>query len=105
MLVWCTGISGSGRSDYVSQAAAQVQKSGRSCRVLEVGDFLDRVPEHLRVGPTATALLDGNENVLRLHRAYALNALLDEIKNQTSDVTIVSTNACFIRKGRTMPRL
>ncbi len=89
ILVWCTGISGSDRTAYVTDAASAYAK----------------VPDYLKVGPNATALLDGNEDVLRLHRAYALKALKEEIEAAKVDLVIVSTHACFMRRGRVMPGL
>lgn len=105
MLVWCTGISGSGRKSYIAEAAEYCEKTGRSCRVIDVGDLLEKIPEHVRVGPTATALLDGNEDVLRLHRLYALAELKSLIEAATEDLVIVSTHACFMRRARIMTGL
>jgi adenylate kinase len=105
MLVWCTGISGSGRKAYIAEAAEYCEKTGRTCRVIDVGDLLEKVPDHIKVGPTATALLDGNEDVLRLHRLVALNALKAEIEAASEDLIVVSTHACFMRRARIMTGL
>jgi len=58
------------------------------------------VPDHLRVGSTATSLLDGNEDVLNLHRAYALNELVKELDEATEELVFVSTHASFMRRAR-----
>jgi len=97
MLVWCTGISGSGRKEYVKQAAEYCDTKGRRCTVIDVGDLLDEVPEYVKVGTTRTALLDGNEDVLRLHRLIALQRLQQLVEEATEDdLIIVSTHACFM---------
>lgn len=99
-VVWCTGISGAGRNAYVREAAEFAESRGKTCRVLDVGELLNRVPDHLKVGPNATSLLDGNEDVLNLHRAYALNELVRELDQGEEDLVIVSTHASFMRRGR-----
>ena len=104
-LVWCTGISGSQRTDYINEAAAAIRAEGRSCLVIDVGDLLEQVPEHLKVGASRTELLDGNEDVLRLHRSYALQNMLRMVEETGADVVLVSTHACFLRNGRLMPGL
>ncbi len=104
-LVWCTGISGSQRTDYVNEAAAAIRAEGRTCLVIDIGELLEQVPEHLKVGTSRTELLDGNEDVLRLHRSYALQNMLRTIEETTADVVLVSTHACFMRNGRLMPGL
>ena len=104
-LVWCTGISGSQRTDYVNEAAEAIRAEGRTCLVLDIGDLLEQLPEHLKVGASRTELLDGNEDVLRLHRSYALQNMLRMIEETTADVVLVSTHACFLRNGRLMPGL
>ncbi len=105
MIVWCTGISGTGRKSYVAEAAKYCEEIGRTCKVIDVGDLLERVPDHVKVGPTATALLDGNEDVLRLHRVVALNELKKEIDDAKEDLVIISTHACFMRRARIMAGL
>ena len=106
MLVWCTGISGSDRRSYVAEAAqACREKLNRSCRVIDVGELLEKVLDDLKVGASPTELLDGNEDVLRLTRYSALTALKNEIDSATEDLVIVSTHACFMRRARMMPGL
>jgi adenylate kinase len=78
---------------------------GMTCRVIDVGELLDEVPEHVKVGTTTTALLDGNEDVLRLHRLAALEQLKQQLDEATEDVVMVSTHACFMRRARIMSGL
>ena len=104
-LVWCTGISGSQRTDYVNEAAEAIRAEGRSCLVLDIGELLEQLPDHLKVGASRTELLDGNEDVLRLHRSYALQNMLRMIEETSADVVLISTHACFLRNGRLMPGL
>ena len=104
-LVWCTGISGSQRTDYVNEAAEAIRAEGRTCLVLDIGELLEQLPDHLKVGASRTELLDGNEDVLRLHRSYALQNMLRMIEETTADVVLISTHACFLRNGRLMPGL
>jgi len=101
IVVWCTGISGSERSDYVREAVGECRKDGRPCRAVDIGELLKEVPPHLQVQPDPTALLDGNEAVLKLQRAYALKLAEERIEQaEEGELTIVSTHACFMRRGR-----
>ncbi len=107
MIVWVTGISGIDRRGYVEEAAkiGNSTTTGRY-RVIDVGTLLENVPAHLRVQPNPTALLDGNPEVLRLHRVIALQGLVWELqKGPDSQVTLVSSHACFMRDGRLLPGL
>jgi adenylate kinase len=104
-VVWCTGISGAGRSSYIREAVSFAEAAGQSCRILDVADFLNAVPDHLKVGPNATSLLDGNEDVLNLHRAYALSELVRELEAATEDIVFVSTHASFMRRSRILSGL
>lgn len=105
MLLWCTGISGSGRKAYVSEAAEEYRRLGGTCKVIDIGDLLDKVPDHIKVGATNTALLDGNEDLLRLYRLVALQELNAEVERAQDDLIIVSTHACFMRRSRIMSGL
>ena len=104
-VVWCTGISGAGRPAYVRETSAFAESNGSTCRVLDVGELLNRIPDHLKVGPNATSLLDGNEDMLNLHRAYALSELDRELNGATEDLVIVSTHASFMRRNRLLSGL
>ena len=105
MLVWCTGISGAQRTDYVNEAAEAIREDGRSCLVIDVGELLEDLPANLQIGTNRTELLDGNEEVLRLHRALALESMKRKIDSADEDVILVSTHACFWRNGRLLPGL
>ena len=106
MLVWCTGISGSQRTDYIHEAAAAIRAEGRECLVVDVGELLEQVPDHLKVGASRTELLDGNPDVLRLHRAFALTEMRRRIGEAPAGAAVlVSTHACFWRNGRILPGL
>ena len=72
MLIWCTGISGSERTEYLESAAKAINDDlldPRTAEVFDVGQMLNAVPEHLRHSDNHTDLLDGNEDLLRLHRS------------------------------------
>src|SRR5579875_558098 len=101
MIVWCTGISGSGRGDYLREACRAFQDQGTDCQVFEFGELLARVPDESRTADDATTLLDGNPEVLRAHRMAALDALTRLLTQRPAgSVSIVSTHACFLRRGR-----
>ena len=101
-VVWCTGISGAGRTAYLQEAQAFCESLGHTCRVLDVGHLLDEAVEEFQIGETATDLLDGNDTVLHLHRASALRSLDRQIEDATEEIVLVSTHACFMRKSRLM---
>ena len=101
MIVWCTGISGSGRGDYLRDAGRSFQEQGVDCQVFEFGELLARVPDESRTADEATTLLDGNPEVLRAHRMAALDSLARQLAQRPAGSTsIVSTHACFMRRGR-----
>jgi len=103
MLIWCTGISGSERTDYLESAAKAINDDlldPRTAEVFDVGQMLNAVPEHLRHSDNHTDLLDGNEDLLRLHRLSALKELEAQIHTSTADIKIISTHAAFLRGSR-----
>ena len=82
MLVWCTGVSGSERTEFLREAAEYINEDPndrRRAEVFDVGQMLNAVPAHLRYSDNHTDLLDGNEDLLHLHRVSALSELKDQI--------------------------
>lgn len=101
MIVWCSGISGSGRKDYLREVAAYFAEQGRRCRVFEFGDLLAKVQDETRLADDATTLLDGNPVVLDVQRKAAFRRLMDELRGwPAEDVAFISNHACFMRRGR-----
>lgn len=101
MIVWCTGISGSGRKDYLREVAAYFDGQGERCRVVEFGDLLAKVQGETRLADEATTLLDGNPVVLDVQRVAAFRRLIDDLRGLPADeVAIISNHACFMRRGR-----
>ncbi|MGI8551154.1 MAG: hypothetical protein ACR2PL_10290 [Dehalococcoidia bacterium] len=104
MIVWCTGISGSGRSDYLREVQAYCAALGVDCTVYEFGDLLAKVQDETRIADDATTLLDGNPEVLRAHRMAAFDSLLRQLRQRPkTSLSFVSTHACFMRRGRLQP--
>lgn len=104
MIVWCTGISGSGRADYLREVQAYFAQQGEDCAVYEFGDLLAKVQDEARIADDATTLLDGNPEVLRAHRLAAFDTLMRQLKQRPAGSTsVVSTHACFMRRGRLQP--
>ena len=103
MLIWCTGVSGSERTEFLREAAEYINQDpndSRQAEVFDVGQMLNAVPAHLRYSDNHTDLLDGNEDLLHLHRVSALSELKDQILNSTADIKLISTHAAFMRAGR-----
>src|SRR6266567_4337252 len=101
MIVWCTGISGSGRGDYLREVGRYFRKQQTDCEVFEFGELLARVQGEARTADDATTLLDGNPEVLRAHRLAALDTLISQLSRRPSDsYSLVSTHGCFMRRGR-----
>jgi adenylate kinase len=101
MIVWCTGISGSGRGDYLREVGRCFRDRGVDCQVFEFGELLARAQGEARSADEATTLLDGNPEVLRAHRLAALDSLARQLAQRPADsVSLVSTHACFMRRGR-----
>src|SRR5205823_2240690 len=101
MIVWCTGISGSGRGDYLRDVDRYFRKQGADCEVFEFGELLAKVQDAARIADDATTLLDGNPEVLRAHRLAALDTLTRLLAQRPAgSYSFVSTHACFMRRGR-----
>jgi adenylate kinase len=101
VIVWCSGISGSGRKDYLREVAAYFAEQGQRCRVFEFGELLAKVQDETRIADDATTLLDGNPVVLDVQRKAAFRRMMDELRAWPAhDVAIISNHACFMRKGR-----
>ena len=101
MIVWCSGISGSGRKDYLREAAAAFEQQGQRCRVIEFGELLAKTQDETRLADDATTLLDGNPVVLDVQRKAAFRRMMDELRDlPQDDVAIISNHACFMRRGR-----
>jgi adenylate kinase len=101
MIVWCSGISGSGRKDYLREVAAYFEAQGQRCRVVEFGDLLAKVQDETRIADDATTLLDGNPVVLDVQRKAAFRRMMDVLRDwPAADVAIISNHACFMRRGR-----
>jgi adenylate kinase len=101
VIIWCTGISGSGRKDYLREVAAYFAAQGQRCTVFEFGELLAKVQDETRIADDATTLLDGNPVVLEVQRKAAFRRLLDELRGlPAGEVAIVSNHACFMRRGR-----
>jgi adenylate kinase len=104
MIVWCTGISGSGRGDYLREVGRYFQSHDADCEVIEFGELLAMVQGETRNADDATTLLDGNPEVLRAHRRAALDTLKHQLAQRPAEsFTLVSTHACFMRRGRFQP--
>lgn len=101
MIVWCTGISGSGRGDYLREVQECFRARGLDGEVYEFGELLARVPGGAQLADDATTLLDGNTEVLRAHRLAALDTLTRLLVQRPAEsFSFVSTHACFMRRGR-----
>lgn len=106
MIVWCTGISGSGRAEYLQAVAAYSKAHGLDCEIFEFGELLAKVQGEWHAADDATTLLDGNPEVLRAHRTAAFDALMHGLQQRPAgSCSIVSTHACFMRRGRLQPGL
>ena len=101
MIVWCSGISGSGRKDYLREVAGYFAEQGQRCEVFEFGDLLAKVQGETRIADDATTLLDGNPVVLDVQRKAAFRRLMEELRDwPAQDVAFISNHVCFMRKGR-----
>ena len=101
MIVLCSGISGSGRKDYMREVAEYFAARGQHCKIFEFGDILAKIQDETHIADDATTLLDGNPVVLNVQRRAAFRRLMDELRNwPAEDVAIISNHVCFMRKGR-----
>src|SRR4051812_40395346 len=99
MIIWCSGISGSGRKDYLREVAAYFAERGQRCEVFEFGDILAKVQDETRLADDATTLLDGNPVVLKVQRRAAFRRMMDMLAGWPErDVAIISNHACFMRR-------
>lgn len=101
MIVWCSGISGSGRADYLHEVKEAAKLRGLDFEVFEFGEILARVQDEAAAADDATTLLDGNPEVLRAHRMAAFDTLVRLLQARPpNSFSVISTHACFMRRGR-----
>ena len=101
MIVWCSGISGSGRKDYLREAAAYAAERGRRFEVFEFGDYLAKERSETNLADDATTLLDGNPVVLEVQRRGAFRRMMSDLRDwPADDIAVISNHACFMRRGR-----
>ncbi len=107
MLIWATGVSGSGRTEYMQDMAA-LCTAPHSAEVIHLADLLRDLPSNIRVLDDAqmTRLLDSSDAVRKMHIRGALDKLVKQLPPVGADVIcVVSTHACFLRDGRLRPGL
>jgi len=93
MRVVVTGISGSGRNEYVKSLVDYARGLGKDIKVFEVGNMMFSLAESLGIKILEGKILDLSTSTLNYLRTTVFERILRESKEH-EDV-IVSTHACF----------
>lgn len=97
MIIIATGITGSGRADYINKVKIYAKKHGKDIDVIDIGPRMFRKAEQLRVQIPGNKILDLDPLALGFLRATTFEEVLGDIneyKNDDKDL-IISLHASF----------
>lgn len=97
MIIIATGITGSGRADYVKEVVDIALKEGRDVTYIDIGPMMFRKAEQLRVDIPVNKILDLDPLALGFLRATTFEEVLgniDQYKEGDKDL-IISLHASF----------
>jgi adenylate kinase/nucleoside 2-deoxyribosyltransferase len=100
----CTGISGSGRIEFLEELAAYANANGRHVVVHDVGALIKQECFRNRMPFTDERILDLDQNLLRSLRSAALkeaNILI--LKKPDADLHLIGVHGTFRWKHRIIP--
>jgi adenylate kinase len=93
LLIICTGISGSGKEEYISSVKKIAESKGKLLNVVNVGDLMYKKSEELGAPIPKGNILEISERHLDLLRATVFEEII-RIKDETDNL-LVNTHACF----------
>jgi adenylate kinase len=99
--VICTGISGSGKLDYLKQAVDEAGRLGEEIHLYNVGDLMFKKAEELECPTSPEKILDLAPSSLTALRAAVFEEILKEAEKV--EHCIISTHGCFRWKNNLMP--
>ncbi|MGC8555646.1 MAG: AAA family ATPase [Conexivisphaera sp.] len=88
-----TGVSGSGRGEYISAAAEEIRSSGGSVEVFDVGSLMFETAENLGVEIPEGRILNLAPSTLNYLRTTVFEKILREARDHEN--VLVNTHACF----------
>lgn len=104
MIVFATGISGSGRLDFLKAAEAE---SGGRLKVVDVGERMFRKSEELGIRIPEGKILDMDPFALDYLRAVTFEELLKDVDRyrgpDSPEDLVISTHVCFRWKKHLVP--
>lgn len=99
-----TGISGSGRIEFLEEIKKYGEEQNKNIIVHDVGRLIKRECERLNIDIKDDKILDVDINLLRALRASAIKDVRLEIeKNKEADLHLIGIHATFRWKGRLIP--
>ncbi len=95
MKVFCTGISGSGRTEYIRTFVKWSEENhSKSIKLINVGDRMFEIAKKLGQNIKEEKILDLSELTLKWLRAVVFEQIIGEVEKEPG-VYIVSTHASF----------
>lgn len=101
MKVFCTGTSGCGKNEYISDFLKYLEDKEEEIRIFDVGQKIFEKAEELGIGITQEKVLDTPIQTLNALRA----AVFEEIKSEVQSIEnyIIASHACFRWKQMLIP--
>ena len=93
MRILVTGISGSGRTEYIKKFKDYCKRKGVKVQILDVGDMMFEAAEKLEMPVSPEKILDLPPTTLKTLRATVFERLLS--MSESLENAVVSSHACF----------
>jgi len=103
MKIVCTGISGSGRVQYLNKALAVARERGRSLELLNIGEMMFEAAKKLGREIKEEKILDIPQPTLDWLRAAVFEQILRRIYGDDKKDYVISTHAAFRWKKYLLP--
>ena len=81
-LIIATGISGSGRKEYLSKWEEYCRIRGKRVKVYHVGELMFKLAKDMGLNFNPINILNGDQDILHILRTSVLNRILAEISNK-----------------------
>jgi len=101
MKVLCTGISGSGREEYLKRVIGFAEKKGEKIKLYSIGDLLQEQYQRANVTYPGKNILEVRENELKLALCGAYDNLTNRLTKK--DDIFVSTHTNFFWRDTLIP--
>jgi len=103
MKVFCTGISGSGRDDYLREALKLASERGKRISIVNVGDMMFSTAKELGRIIREDKILDLSPSTLEWLRAVVFEKILKLVEKEEYEDHLISSHTTFRWKRYLMP--